>query len=115
MIDQVMRTDAVHTLAEAAQSAPSQLLVKNDLMAEVATHAAQLCGYVRAQQAERPGLAPDLRTDILLFAPTCFVGHHFRLDETRCCVAEHRKVVVHPWRDIGARRAGLGGRRRGLA
>ena len=93
----------MHALPEPAQTTTAQFLVQHDFVTEVAAHAAVVRRHVRAQQPHRAGLPPNLFADVLLFAPFGVVGDHFGLHETRCSVAEYRKLVIHPWGHVRLR------------
>ncbi|MNE69385.1 hypothetical protein D3C80_1651050 [compost metagenome] len=63
-----MGDDGMHRGAHAGQGAARHFLVEHGLVAEVAAPAAVLLGNVRAQQAQRAGLAPEGVADVAQLA-----------------------------------------------
>ena len=85
---------------EAAQAAARQFHIEHCFVPEIAADDAELGRNIGAQEAHRPGFAPNLLARVLLFAPLRLVRHHLGLEEPRHSIAKDRQVLVHPWRYV---------------
>ncbi len=95
-----MRDDAVHRVAEARNAAAAELLDDDGLVAHVTPHAAVALRDVGAEQADLPGLAPQLAINVVLLAEAGVVRHDLALDEAAGCVPEQLQLLVHPRRSV---------------
>src|SRR5262249_4209454 len=101
VVENVVGTDAVHTLSKAADAPAPQLLIQHSLVPEVPTGPPVLRRYVEAEHPHFAHPAPHLTIHVVLRSPAPILGKHFRLDEPRYRIAKRRQLVVHPWRPVG--------------
>src|SRR3984957_1915411 len=109
VIHEIVRADAVHSLAEAAQTTAPQLLVNHRFVAKIAADAPVGGADIGTQQSHDTRFAPNVLADILLFAPLGIVGNHLRIDETRYGFAKDRQLFIHPGRYVSVDAGSTGG------
>ena len=101
VVEDVVRADAVHALAEARDAAPAEFFVQQRFVAEIPATTAVFGRDVHAQETRRADLAPGFLVDVVLVAPFRVERRHLGFDITGDRLAQHAQVVVHPGRFVG--------------